>query len=86
MQPNLIPINVYSHGSYFGDSDMLSYDAGVKLEKGRELAAFGERKNTQIFTMTFKIVKLIKSRFPEIYREMSELAILRYRNHQQLIE
>ena len=81
----MFPINLYSHGSYFGDSDYLSYMAGVKQYDMREMTAITERPNTQMFVMKAKIVEIIKTRFPEIFDGMTKYAIKKYKYHQGLI-
>lgn len=76
---NLKVIVQYVKGSYFGDSDIFAERYGLS-NTGRDTTAISH-SNTTLFVMNITVLDKIKADFYQIYQEMKELGIQRYKYH-----
>ena len=68
------PVIQYTNNSYFGDADIFAKNSG------RDLTAITSDDST-IFIMGLDTLSKIKVHFDEIYEQMEDLGIKRYKYH-----
>lgn len=82
---SLKPIIQYVQGGYFGDSDIFAQIKGIApMYVGRDSSAIADN-DVSIFMMRSKEIKIIRNSFPEIFEEMSTLALKRYKRQSIMI-
>ena len=80
-RPSYKAIIKYLEGGYFGDSDIFAKFCNITSEKtGRDARAVGNQ-DCSIFVMQIKEVNKIRDLFNDVYLEMKQIGIQRYKNH-----
>lgn len=80
-KPSLKAIIQYTEGGYFGDSDIFAQVQGIRPKHaGRDSSAIGDQ-DCSIFVLSVKEVRKIKDNFADIFNEMKEIGVKRFKNH-----
>lgn len=75
----LVSIARMVSGSMFGDSDVFAHSAMIMMkDTGRDLSAISSEPST-LFVLNAFNCDAIKAHFPEIYEEMKEVGLQRFK-------
>ena len=75
---------MYTEGGYFGDSDIFAGVSGGSYSSGRDLSAIAD-KDSSLFVLHIENLNKIRDNFEDIFDEMKEVGVKRFKNHQILI-
>jgi hypothetical protein len=79
-KPGLKAIIMYTEGGYFGDSDIFASLSEGSYGAGRDLSAIAD-KDSSLFVLHIENLSKIKDNFSDIFDEMNEVGIKRFKNH-----